>query len=97
MLGISFALDVDVVAEVHPVDLFEAFVEIDAILRSHGFHSVQGNLYLTLEGDDDENMAILATAMEGLRNLPWFPESARQVYAFRVESWSNFSDFVKST
>lgn len=40
-------------------------------------------------------MANLMDAMDALTDLPWFPASVRDVRAFRVEQWSNFTDRVK--
>lgn len=42
-----------------------------------------------------EDMANLMEAVDALTDLPWFPPSVRDVRAFRVEQWSNFTDRVK--
>jgi virulence-associated protein VapD len=34
--------------------------------------------------------------MIALRALPWFPASVRDIRAFRVEQWSDFTSFIKS-
>ncbi len=44
---------------------------------------------------ENEDMANLMDAMDALTDLPWFPPSVRDVRAFRVEQWSNFTDRVK--
>jgi virulence-associated protein VapD len=33
--------------------------------------------------------------MDALTNLTWFPPSVRDIRAFRVEQWSDFTDRVK--
>jgi virulence-associated protein VapD len=33
--------------------------------------------------------------MIALRNLPWFSKSVRDIRAFRVEQWSDFTGFMK--
>jgi virulence-associated protein VapD len=31
-----------------------------------------------------------------LKALPWFPTCVRDIRAFKVEHWSDFTDFMKS-
>jgi virulence-associated protein VapD len=31
----------------------------------------------------------------GLENIDWFRKSVRDIRAFKVEDWSNFTDFMK--
>jgi virulence-associated protein VapD len=45
---------------------------------------------------DDENMANLFLAIQALRNRTWFPKSVRDIRAFRIEQWSDFTAVVKS-
>ena len=45
-------------------------------------------------GRDD--MANLFQAIQALKALPWFPDSVRDVRAFRVEQWSDFTAVVKA-
>jgi virulence-associated protein VapD len=40
-------------------------------------------------------MANLFRAMNELKKIPWFKDSVRDIRAFRVEDWSNFTDFMK--
>lgn len=53
---------------------------------------MQGSLYVT----DDENMAQLFVAIQSLKSLFWFPPSVRDIRAFRIEQWSDFTSVVKS-
>jgi virulence-associated protein VapD len=34
--------------------------------------------------------------MNPLKALPWFPSSVREIRAFRVENYSDFTDFMKN-
>jgi virulence-associated protein VapD len=52
---------------------------------------VQGSLYNTPK----EDLSALFRAIESLRALPWFPFSVRDLRAFRVEQWSDFTALVK--
>jgi len=40
-------------------------------------------------------MSILFRAIYDLMQLPWFPLSVRDIRAFRVEQWSDFTATVK--
>jgi virulence-associated protein VapD len=77
----------------HPKGVSQAYTEIGAILGEHGFRRVQGSLYVT----DDEDMANLFLAIQSLREREWFPGSVRDIRAFRVEQWSDFTAIVKRT
>ena len=44
----------------------------------------------------NEDLANLTNAMTALKQLPWFPNSVRDIRAFRVEQWSDFTSFIKS-
>ena len=57
-----------------------------------GFFRVQGSLYVT----ENEDMAILFMAIQSLRTKGWFQKSVRDIRAFRIEQWSDFTAVVKS-
>lgn len=40
-------------------------------------------------------MANLLRALNALRNTPWFKKSVRDIRAFSVEDWSDFTLFIK--
>jgi virulence-associated protein VapD len=48
-------------------------------------------LYLT----DKDDLANLFAAIMALKRLPWFPGSVRDIRAFKVEHWSDFTRLVK--
>ena len=43
----------------------------------------------------NNDMANLFKAMNELKNTSWFINSVRDIRAFRVEDWSDFTDFMK--
>ena len=59
--------------------------------QSMGSGWVQGSIYVC----ENEDMAKLIDAMDALTDLPWFPSSVRDIRAFRVEQWSDFTARVK--
>ena len=69
-----------------------AYFEINKVLRQYEFYNTQGSVYLTEKTD----MANLFRAIDALKRIPWFQASVRDLRAFRVEDWSNFTDFIKA-
>lgn len=92
MYAISFDLVVAETSKNHPKGVSQAYTEIGAMLRKFGFDRVQGSLYTC----QDENLANLFDAINALKALPWFPDSVRDIRAFRIEMWSDFTNSVKS-
>ena len=92
MYAVAFDLVVADADKYHPKGVSQAYTEIGAVLGEHGFHRVQGSLYVT----ENENMAILFMAIQGLRSREWFQKSVRDIRAFRIEQWSDFTPVVKS-
>jgi len=92
MYAVAFDLVVAEAEEHHPKGVTQAYTEIGAVLGEHGFRRVQGSLYVT----DDENMANLFLAIQALRARSWFARSVRDIRAFRIEQWSDFTTVVKS-
>jgi len=68
-----------------------AYFEINKVLRKYEFYNTQGSVYLTLNND----MSNLFRAMNALKSISWFTDSVRDIRAFRVEDWSNFTEFMK--
>ena len=94
MYAIAFDLTVALAEQHHPrQDASAAYSDIRRVLERHGFEWKQGSLYVT----DSEDMAALFAAIMALRALPWFPTAVRDIRAFRVEQWSDFTAVVKGT
>jgi virulence-associated protein VapD len=91
VFAIAFDLTVKETAKHHPKGVSSAYSEIGATLAEFGFRWVQGSIYVC----ENEDMANLMDAMDALTNLTWFPPSVRDIRAFRVEQWSDFTDRVK--
>ncbi len=68
-----------------------AYFEINKVLRKFEFYNTQGSVYLTQNND----MSNLFRAMNTLKSISWFRDSVRDIRAFRVEDWSNFTEFMK--
>ncbi|NLC37101.1 MAG: virulence factor [Alcaligenaceae bacterium] len=92
MYAVAFDLVVADTLQNHPRGVAQAYSEIGAILADYGFRRAQGSLYVT----DQEDMAKLFSAIQELKSLSWFPKSVRDIRAFRIEQWSDFTSVVKS-
>ena len=68
-----------------------AYFEINKELRKYGFYNTQGSVYLT----ENSDMANLFKAISALKNIDWFRKSVRDIRTFRVEDWSDFTDYMK--
>jgi virulence-associated protein VapD len=91
MFAIAFDMDIKELRNAYGEPYNNAYYEIKIILRKYGYYNTQGSVYLT-ENDD---MANLFSAIYALKNTPWFKVSVRDIRAFKVENWSNFTEIVK--
>ncbi len=91
MFAIAFDLVVAEALKSHPKGVSYAYADIGRQLRQFGFERVQGSLYVT----ENEDMANLFSAMLALRAMPWFPATVRDIRAFRLEQWSDFTPVMK--
>lgn len=91
MFAIAFDLVVKDAAANNPKGVASSYAEIGATLSDFGFRRVQGSLYVC----DNEDMANLMDAMDSLTDLSWFPASVRDIRAFRIEQWSDFTSRIK--
>lgn len=70
-----------------------AYYDISKVLRKYGFSNAQGSVYLS----ENNDMANLYRAIEALKGIDWFRKSVRDIRAFKVEDWSDFTEVVKET
>ena len=92
MFAIGFDLVVEQTRETHPKGVSQAYADIGVVLNRYGFSRVQGSVYVS-QGDSLVNVTL---AMNALKALSWFPSCVRDIRAFKVEHWSDFTDFMKS-
>ena len=52
-----------------------------------------GNLYIS--HSSRENLTHVYRAINRLSKINWFKESVRDIRAFKVEDWSDFTEIVK--
>ena len=92
MFAISFDLLVSETRQSHPKGLSQAYAEIGSVLNRYSFQRVQGSVYIS----QVDSLVSVTMAMNALKALPWFPLCVRDIRAFKVEHWSDFTDFMKS-
>lgn len=92
MFAIAFDLVIADVQEHHPKGVAQAYADIRATLAGHGFDWIQGSLYVSR----NEDLAQLFAAIAALKALAWLPACVRDIRAFRVEQWSDFTNLVKA-
>jgi virulence-associated protein VapD len=68
-----------------------AYYDISTVLYRFGFYRIQGSVYLS----ESTDMVNLFQAIDALKQIEWFKNSVRDIRAFRVENWSDFTGFVK--
>lgn len=92
MFAIAFDLVVDDTRKRHPKGVAQAYSDIGSELEKFGFHRIQGSVYVC----EREDLANLFAAMTALKSLQWFAGCVRDIRAFRIEQWSDFTAYFKS-
>lgn len=91
MFAIAFDLLVRETAAQHPKSVGQAYADIGSTLAGFGFERIQGSVYVTRS----EDLANLFRAVTALKALPWFPRCVRDIRAFRIDQWSDFTPIIK--
>ena len=91
MFAIAFDLNISDLKAAYGEPYNNAYYEIKNILRKYDFYNTQGSVYLT----DKDDMANLFAAIYALKKITWFKASVRDIRAFKVENWSDFTQIVK--
>lgn len=91
MFAIAFDLVVRETAARHPRSVGQAYADVGSTLGEYGFERIQGSVYVTRS----EDLANLFRAIMALKALPWFPRCVRDIRAFRIDQWSDFTPVIK--
>lgn len=91
MFAVTFDLAVAETSKQHQKGVTQAYNDIAGTLEQFGFERIQGSVYVT----KSEDMANLFQAIIALKALVWFPPSVRDIRAFRIEQWSDFTPIIK--
>ncbi len=91
MFAISFDMLISDLKQNYGEPYNNAYFEISNVLEKFSFFRAQGSVYLT----ENNDLVNVTRAMIELKSIEWFKKSVRDIRAFRVEDWSNFTEFMK--
>jgi virulence-associated protein VapD len=93
MYALAFDLDTTVLAaQYHNASWTNAYKQIRATLEARSFVWIQQSLYHV----NTDDMGVLFLAIQDLRAIPWFPASVKDIRAYRVDLWSDFTPIVRA-
>ncbi|EKY11368.1 virulence protein [Capnocytophaga sp. Marseille-Q4570] len=92
MYAIAFDLIISELKKHYKDPYNNAYAEVKKVLEENGFFWIQGSTYAT-EG----NLKVLFRAIQSLKNLRWFCLSVRDIRAFKIEDYSDFTEEFKLT
>lgn len=70
-----------------------AYFEVKTVLKKAGFEWTQGSVYVSVSPEN--NLTQVYKAINMLSKIDWFKKSVRDIRAFKVEDWSDFTEIVK--
>jgi virulence-associated protein VapD len=91
MFAIAFDMTIAELKKHYGEPYNNAYFEIRIELRKYGFFNMQGSVYLS----ENRDMSNLFRAINALKKIDWFRNSVRDIRAFRVEDWSDFTETIK--
>ena len=94
MYAIAFDLKIDDLKREYGEPYNKAYDEIHRELEAVGFEWTQGSVYVSTENKN--NLATVYKAINRLSKIDWFKKSVRDIRAFKVEDWSDFTEIVKN-
>lgn len=72
----------------------DPYNEIRVMISELGFDWTQGSLYISRS--DKNNLTSVYKVINKLSSIKWFKELVKDIRAFKVEDWSDFTEVVKS-
>lgn len=93
MYAIAFDLKIDELKKTYGDPYNGAYDEIRQELEALGFEWTQGSVYIN--SDSSNSLTTVYKAINRLSKIGWFKQSVRDIRAFKVEDWSDFTEIVK--
>ena len=94
MYAIAFDLKIEDLKREYGEHYNGAYDEIRQELEALGFEWTQGSVYIN--HGHENNLTTVYKAINTLSGIGWFKKSVRDIRAFKVEDWSDFTDIVKN-
>ena len=93
MYAIAFDLKIDDLKREYGEPYNKAYDEVRQELEKLGFEWTQGSVYINR--DEKNTLTTVYKAITRLSNISWFKKSVRDIRAFKVEDWSDFTSIVR--
>lgn len=93
MYAIAFDLKIEMLKKEYGEPYNKAYDEIRQELEALGFEWTQGSVYINKTNEN--NLTNVYKAINKLSKIEWFKRSVRDIRAFKVEDWSDFTEIVK--
>ncbi len=94
MYAIAFDLKVEDLKKEYGNPYNRAYDEVRQELESIGFEWTQGSVYINKSNEN--SLTTVYKAISRLSKIEWFRNSVRDIRAFKVEDWSDFTEIVKN-
>lgn len=94
MYAIVFDLKIEDLKTHYGESYNKANDEIKQELKALGFEWTQGSVYIN--HSQKNTLTTVYKAINRLSQIGWFKNSVRDIRAFKIEDWSDFTDIVKS-
>lgn len=93
MYAITFDLKIEDLNNEYGEPYNRAYDEIRQELEGIGFEWIHGSVYINKTNEN--NLTNVYKAINKLSKIDWFKKSVRDIRAFKVEDWSDFTEIVK--
>lgn len=93
MYAIAFDLKIDDLKKNYGEPYNVAYDEVCQELEALGFEWTQGSVYIN--SDSNNSLTTVYKAINRLSQIDWFKKSVRDIRAFKIEDWSDFTEIVK--
>lgn len=93
MYAIAFDLKIDILKQQYGDPYNKAYDDVRQELETLGFEWTQGSVYINSSNKD--SLTTVYKAINRLSQIEWFRQSVRDIRAFKVEDWSDFTGIVK--
>lgn len=94
MYAIAFDLKIDDLKRQYGEMYNHAYDEVRQELEALGFEWTQGSVYIN--HSEKDSLTTVYKAINKLSRIDWFRKSVRDIRAFKVEDWSDFTEIVRS-
>lgn len=93
MYALAFDLKSDDLKHEYGEPYNRAYDEIRQELENLGFEWTQGSVYIN--HSPENSLTTVYKAIHRLSQIDWFKKSVRDIRAFKVEDWSDFTEIVR--